>query len=108
MLGGKMGTSTRIHLGKEGMTPVPSALPAYLEPILEQLISGAPDVTASRRLGMSSRTFSRRVAELLEYLGVQTRFQGGVEAARRGWTPPGPGCDPERRVTARGWHDWER
>ncbi|MFI1189977.1 BTAD domain-containing putative transcriptional regulator [Streptomyces californicus] len=59
--------------------------PAHLEPILEQLLIGATDTTASRRLGLSSRTFSRRVSELLDYLGVATRFQAGAEAHDRGW-----------------------
>ncbi|GGR90476.1 hypothetical protein GCM10010252_31590 [Streptomyces aureoverticillatus] len=59
--------------------------PAHLEPILEQLLNGATDLTASRRLGLSPRTFSRRVSELLEYLGVVTRFQAGAEAYSRGW-----------------------
>ncbi|MDJ1134572.1 hypothetical protein NMN56_021930, partial [Streptomyces iconiensis] len=65
--------------------------PAHLEPILEQLLCGATDLTASRRLGLSPRTFSRRVSELLEYLGVATRFQAGAEAYNRGWITIQPG-----------------
>jgi hypothetical protein len=61
--------------------------PAYLQPILEELLRGDTDVTTSRRLSMSPRTYSRRVAELLTYLGVRTRFQGGMEVALRGWVP---------------------
>lgn len=34
---------------------------------------------------MSPRTYSRRVAELLDYLGVATRFQAGVKMVQRGW-----------------------
>jgi DNA-binding NarL/FixJ family response regulator len=34
---------------------------------------------------MSLRTVRRRVAELIEELGAQSRFQAGVEAVRRGW-----------------------
>ncbi|HET8660010.1 MAG TPA: hypothetical protein VFM55_13555, partial [Micromonosporaceae bacterium] len=49
--------------------------PEHLLPVLEQLLTGATDVTASQRLGMSPRTFSRRVSELLDYLGVLSRFQ---------------------------------
>jgi DNA-binding NarL/FixJ family response regulator len=64
-----------------GEKPVPD----HLWPVLEQLVVGATDLAASRRLNMSPRTFSRRVAELLDSLGVQTRFQCGVEVARRGW-----------------------
>jgi DNA-binding NarL/FixJ family response regulator len=59
--------------------------PQHLQPVLGQLLTGATDVAASKRLGMSPRTFSRRVSELLEYLGVSTRFQAGVASVDRGW-----------------------
>src|SRR5438876_12388225 len=52
--------------------------PTQMLSILEELLSGDTDVTVSRRLNMSPRTFSRRVAELLDYLGVNTRFQAGM------------------------------
>jgi len=61
--------------------------PVHLLSILEELLSGDTDVTVSRRLSISPRTFSRRVAELLVYLGVNTRFQAGMEVALRGWVP---------------------
>jgi len=54
------------------------------------LVQGNTDVTASRKLKISPRTFSRRVAELLDYLHVQTRFQCGAEIVHRGWIPPPP------------------
>jgi acyl-CoA synthetase (AMP-forming)/AMP-acid ligase II len=63
-------------------------LPDHLAPILEQLAQGATDVAASRRLKVSPRTFSRRVAELLDHLHVQTRFQCGAETMLRGLIPP--------------------
>lgn len=53
--------------------------------LLRQLASGAKDEQIARTLGLSLRTVRRRVAELLIELGVDTRFQAGVEAARRGW-----------------------
>jgi DNA-binding NarL/FixJ family response regulator len=53
--------------------------------LLEALGSGAQDEQIARRLGLSLRTVRRRVAELMEELGAQSRFQAGVEAARRGW-----------------------
>lgn len=70
-------------------TPPPrrGRVPEHLAPVLAQLLTGVPDITASRKLNMSPRTFSRRVAELLEYIGVESRFQAGVEAVRRGWIP---------------------
>lgn len=61
--------------------------PAAMLPILEELLSGDTDVTVSRRLNISPRTFSRRVADLLDYLGVNTRFQAGMEVALHGWVP---------------------
>lgn len=84
----RMHLTNRFSDSQERKRCVPS-LPAHLWPVLEQLLIGAPDVTACRRLNMSPRTFSRRVAELLECLGVQTRFQGGAEAVRRGLVPAG-------------------
>jgi hypothetical protein len=51
--------------------------------VVRELLTGAPDTTACRRLGMSPRTFGRRVSELLEFLSVSTRFQAGVVLARR-------------------------
>lgn len=71
--------------------------PPHLVPILEALMGGQTDVAASRRLNMSPRTFSRRVAELLDYLGVETRFQGGVKIAQSGWVPGASGGTTEVR-----------
>lgn len=53
--------------------------------LLHQLAAGAQDEQIARRLGLSLRTVRRRVAELLEELGAASRFQAGVEAAKRGW-----------------------
>jgi len=77
-----------------GTEPVRDAPPAHLLPVLRELLAGTLDVTASRRLNMSPRTFNRRVAELLQYLGAQTRFQGGVQAVMQGLAPlsRGPGA----------------
>jgi DNA-binding CsgD family transcriptional regulator len=53
--------------------------------LLRQLAAGAKDEQIARTLGLSLRTVRRRVADLLIELGVDTRFQAGVEAARHGW-----------------------
>ena len=53
--------------------------------LLAELAGGAQDEQIARRLGVSLRTVRRRVAELLEELGASSRFEAGVEAARRGW-----------------------
>ena len=53
--------------------------------LLRQLAAGAKDEQIARTLGLSLRTVRRRVADLMIELGADTRFQAGVEAARRGW-----------------------
>ncbi|WP_067441734.1 helix-turn-helix domain-containing protein [Nocardioides jensenii] len=53
--------------------------------LLEQLARGARDEQIARTLGLSLRTVRRRIADLLVELGVETRFQAGIEAVRRGW-----------------------
>ncbi|CAB4699112.1 unannotated protein [freshwater metagenome] len=53
--------------------------------LLQQLAAGAQDEQIARRLGVSLRTVRRRVADMMTELGADTRFQAGVEAARRGW-----------------------
>jgi hypothetical protein len=52
--------------------------------VLRALTSGATDETAARELGMSLRTYRRRVAELLVTLNAGSRFQAGVRAGELG------------------------
>ncbi|MDH6630550.1 hypothetical protein M2271_008411 [Streptomyces sp. LBL] len=52
--------------------------------VLHALGSGATDETAARELGMSLRTYRRRVAELLNTLDAGSRFQAGVRAGELG------------------------
>jgi DNA-binding CsgD family transcriptional regulator len=52
--------------------------------ILRLLSSGQKDVTAARRLGMSVRTYRRRVADLMVLLGADSRFQAGARARALG------------------------
>lgn len=62
--------------------------PAVQQPdlgLLTLLAAGAKDETIARQLGISPRTVTRRVAELLDQLGARTRFHAGVLAARNGW-----------------------
>ena len=49
------------------------------------LAGGAKDEQISRTLGISLRTVRRRIASLMAELGVDSRFQAGMEAVRRGW-----------------------
>lgn len=53
--------------------------------LLSELAAGAADEQIARTLGVSLRTVRRRVSDLLIDLGADSRFQAGVEAARRGW-----------------------
>jgi DNA-binding NarL/FixJ family response regulator len=46
---------------------------------------GLPDHAAAARLGLSPRTYTRRVSELLALLDTTNRFHAGAVAARRGW-----------------------
>jgi hypothetical protein len=59
--------------------------PAHLSAVLKTLLTEPSDEAARQRLGLTGRTYSRRVAELLALLGVASRFQAGAAAARRGW-----------------------
>jgi len=55
--------------------------------ILSLLSDGRSDSTIAREFGISLRTVERRVRSLMDRLGAKTRFQAGVQAARRGWIP---------------------
>lgn len=53
--------------------------------LLQELAVGARDEQIARTLGIGLRTVRRRIAALTLELGAESRFQAGVEAARRGW-----------------------
>ncbi|WP_153396210.1 helix-turn-helix transcriptional regulator [Ornithinicoccus halotolerans] len=53
--------------------------------VLELLAAGASDQVIARHTAISVRTVERRVRTLMDRLGATTRFQAGVQAARRGW-----------------------
>ncbi|GAA3104542.1 response regulator transcription factor [Streptomyces rectiviolaceus] len=54
--------------------------------VLEALAAGLTDAVGARRVGMSLRTYRRRVAELMTALEADSRFQAGVNASQRGLT----------------------
>ena len=56
--------------------------------ILGQLNCGRKDATAARALGLSVRTYRRRVAEVLAWLDASSRFEAGVRAAELGLVWP--------------------
>lgn len=51
--------------------------------LVELLAMGLKDEAIARHLGVGLRTVRRRVAELVDAYGVQTRFQLGLEIGRR-------------------------
>ncbi|HEU5331166.1 MAG TPA: helix-turn-helix transcriptional regulator [Actinocrinis sp.] len=53
--------------------------------LLRLLATGATDEIAARRLGVSLRTERRMLENLTERLGARSRFEAGVNAAKRGW-----------------------
>ncbi|MET9490048.1 hypothetical protein [Nocardia sp. NPDC006630] len=52
--------------------------------VLQTLNAGMKDEVAARQLSVSLRTYRRRVADLMGYFGVDTRFELGVQAAEVG------------------------
>ena len=53
--------------------------------ILALLTTGLPDDAVARQLGLSDRTYQRRIHDMMERLGARTRFQLARHAGRRGW-----------------------
>ncbi|WP_434446210.1 LuxR C-terminal-related transcriptional regulator [Lentzea sp. E54] len=53
--------------------------------LLGLLAAGLTDESIARQLGLAPRTVQRRVRQLMDRCGAQTRFQAGVQAMRRGW-----------------------
>ncbi|MFD2795355.1 DNA-binding response regulator [Promicromonospora vindobonensis] len=52
--------------------------------VLDLLGQGIKDEAAARTLGLGVRTYRRRVAELMDALGAESRFQAGVRARELG------------------------
>ncbi|MGI5207520.1 hypothetical protein ACQEU6_38830 [Spirillospora sp. CA-108201] len=82
---------TRLHRGSWGSGDAlaadgdPDRPPAHLAAVLVCMRDGLPDHAAAARLGLSARTYARRVSELLALLGATSRFQAAITAGRRGW-----------------------
>ena len=85
------GIRTLVLTAWQGATDLADYLPApppFVDEealrILRTLSAGQKDETAARQLGLSVRTYRRRVAELMETLGASSRFQAGVRARELG------------------------
>lgn len=64
----------------------PGARPGPTERrILSMLVAGVPDSQIIRELGVSRRTFFRRMELLMAQAGAASRFQLALQAQRRGW-----------------------
>jgi DNA-binding CsgD family transcriptional regulator/sugar-specific transcriptional regulator TrmB len=59
-------------------------LSAEDEQLLALAASGLTDQAIARRLGKAQRTVERRMQRIMALLGATTRFQAGLQAARRG------------------------
>ncbi|MFJ2779375.1 MULTISPECIES: DNA-binding response regulator [unclassified Kitasatospora] len=62
----------------------PPHLTGQARQILRTLAAGHTDETGARLLGVSLRTYRRRVAELMTALGATSRFQAGLRAREYG------------------------
>lgn len=60
------------------------------------LVTGMTDEMAARRLGLSRRTFRRRLKALMDKLGARSRFQAGFMLAETGWTTEQPQQQEQR------------
>lgn len=68
-----------------GQTDPAAELSADDHALLALMVGGLSDNAIARQLGWSIRTMRRRTSALMSVLGAGTRFQAGVQAARRGW-----------------------
>ena len=66
---------------REG-TPIP--LTAQQTSILKYLAEGQTDQVIAKKMGVTVRTVTRRVAEIYSLLDVESRFQAGTAARRLG------------------------
>lgn len=64
-----------------------SSLSSEDRALLHALARGGKDEIVARRLGMSTRTFRRRLMNLMIRLDVTSRFQAGAKAAHAGLLP---------------------
>jgi DNA-binding CsgD family transcriptional regulator len=70
--------------GDEQRPSMAASLTAQHLTILRCLADGATDQTVARALGITPRTVTRRLNEIYDALGVQSRFQAGSAARRMG------------------------
>ncbi|MEY9863263.1 DNA-binding CsgD family transcriptional regulator [Catenulispora sp. GAS73] len=74
-----------VPLGMPAKADSPAGLSPTDRHLLRLLGDGLTDEAAAKRLGISARTVRRIMADLMVRLDAESRFEAGVEAARRGW-----------------------
>lgn len=74
------GVTTRAD-GPDGWA---GSAPPAARRLVTLMAAGLTDESIARELGVSERTVARRIAALQRDLGVQSRFQLGVQASRHG------------------------
>jgi DNA-binding NarL/FixJ family response regulator len=68
-----------------GMDLGPEEDEQAMELLLALLTAGLTDEAIAHQLGISIRTVRRRIRRLMDHLGVVSRFQAGIQVAKRGW-----------------------
>jgi sugar-specific transcriptional regulator TrmB/DNA-binding CsgD family transcriptional regulator len=78
--------AVEIKLGPdhERLLPTESSEAELLQ-LVHLLAAGMTETAIARHLGLSERTVRRRVKDLMDELGVDSRFVAGVRAVQRGW-----------------------
>ncbi|MFJ9033392.1 LuxR C-terminal-related transcriptional regulator [Streptomyces sp. NPDC102274] len=71
--------------GATSLERMPDEITPQERKLLELLAEGLTDSAVARTLGISVRTERRKLAALMERLGVSSRFAAGVQATRRHW-----------------------
>lgn len=79
--------------GLDGHEPTAKRSAADEDSVLTLLAAGLKDETIARQLGVSTHTVRRRIAAVLDSLGVTTRLQAGLALGRQGWPDTGPNHD---------------
>jgi DNA-binding CsgD family transcriptional regulator len=74
-----------VPLGMSATAGSPSGLSPTDRHLLRLLADGLTDDAAAKRLGISARTVRRIMADLMDRLNAESRFEAGVEAALPGW-----------------------
>jgi DNA-binding MarR family transcriptional regulator/DNA-binding CsgD family transcriptional regulator len=74
-----------VPLNRSGPNGVQETMDPRDRQLLGLLASGATDEVIARTFGWSIRTVQRHIHDLMQLAGARTRFQLGMEAARRSW-----------------------